>query len=258
MNEQFHVYLLSDPRDGRAFYVGKGTAAPGGAPSHEVAPPDEADRSARAGKIREILHAGLEVRREIVRCFENEEEAGDFEAIMIAAIGLGNLTNDNAGGAGGKGRKAAADPLQTVGKSDEEREAEEAWESLTAKQRAFVEEYCKNGNATQAAIDAGYSVKTAAVTGHENLRKPRIASIIEARRREHREHSNVTVEWLTGQLEENLIKARKMAQLGAANGAVVNIAKLHGLLVDRQRHEGGVGGNVTIEVSTGVPRSPGE
>ena len=244
MNERFHVYLLSDPRDGRVFHVGRGTAAPNHAQTLEVPPPDDDDRSARAGRIREILDAGLAVDAGIVCRFETEGEARHFEATLIAAIGLDGPTDEN-----------AENPAQM---SDEGRKAEQAWTALTAKQRAFVEEYCKNGNATQAAIDAGYSVKTAAVIGYENLRKPKIASIIEARRREHREGSKVTVDWLTEQLKENLIKARKMAQLGAANGAVVNIAKLHGLLIDRQRHEGDVSGNVTIEVSTGVPRSPGE
>lgn len=52
---------------------------------------------------------------------------------------------------------------------------------LTVNQRRFVEEYCKDFNATQAAIRAGYSAKTAAVVGHENLRKPNISSAITAR-----------------------------------------------------------------------------
>lgn len=50
---------------------------------------------------------------------------------------------------------------------------------LTAKQRRFVEAY--DGNATQAAIAAGYSEKTAEVIGHENLRKPKILAEIKAR-----------------------------------------------------------------------------
>ena len=49
---------------------------------------------------------------------------------------------------------------------------------LTAKQQAFVAEYLVGLNATQAAIRAGYSEKTAAVIGVENLRKPNIAQAI--------------------------------------------------------------------------------
>ncbi|MGL4697118.1 terminase small subunit [Enterococcus larvae] len=50
---------------------------------------------------------------------------------------------------------------------------------LTVKQKAFAKEYIINGgNATQAAIKAGYSKKTAAVIGKENLTKPNITEFI--------------------------------------------------------------------------------
>jgi len=46
--------------------------------------------------------------------------------------------------------------------------------SLTAKQEMFCKEYLIDLNATQAAIRAGYSEKTAHSIGHENLSKPEI------------------------------------------------------------------------------------
>ena len=53
--------------------------------------------------------------------------------------------------------------------------------SLTPKQARFVEEYLIDLNATQAAIRARYSEKTAKSAGHENLTKPDIqAAITEA------------------------------------------------------------------------------
>ena len=45
---------------------------------------------------------------------------------------------------------------------------------MTAKQARFVEEYLVDCNATQAAVRAGYSAKTAHAIGWENLRKPEI------------------------------------------------------------------------------------
>jgi len=45
---------------------------------------------------------------------------------------------------------------------------------LISKERLFVAEYLKDLNATQEAIRAGYSKKTAYIIGHENLRKPKI------------------------------------------------------------------------------------
>lgn len=50
---------------------------------------------------------------------------------------------------------------------------------LTPKQERFVEEYIKTGNATKAALAAGYSKRTAYSIGNENLKKPEILQAIE-------------------------------------------------------------------------------
>lgn len=50
--------------------------------------------------------------------------------------------------------------------------------TLTAKQQRFVAEYLIDLNATQAAIRAGYSERTANVIGPENLAKPCIAAAV--------------------------------------------------------------------------------
>lgn len=52
---------------------------------------------------------------------------------------------------------------------------------LTAKQQRFCEEYLIDMNATQSAIRAGYSAKTARVIGQENLQKPAVKTYIEKR-----------------------------------------------------------------------------
>lgn len=49
---------------------------------------------------------------------------------------------------------------------------------LTGRQRAFVEEYLRDFNATRAAIAAGYSARSATVIGCENLTKPNISAAI--------------------------------------------------------------------------------
>lgn len=51
---------------------------------------------------------------------------------------------------------------------------------MTPKQRKFCDEYLISGNATDAAIKAGYSPKTAKQTGSENLSKPDLKQYIEA------------------------------------------------------------------------------
>ena len=55
---------------------------------------------------------------------------------------------------------------------------------LTTKQQKFADEYIISGNATQAAIEAGYSKKTANRIGSENLSKLDIKKYIDERLKE--------------------------------------------------------------------------
>lgn len=50
---------------------------------------------------------------------------------------------------------------------------------MTEKQKRFCDEYLIDLNATQAAIRAGYSEKTAYSVGNENLRKPELKTYID-------------------------------------------------------------------------------
>ena len=52
---------------------------------------------------------------------------------------------------------------------------------MTAKQMRFCDEYLIDLNATQAAIRAGYSKKTAYSIGEENLKKPELKKYIDSR-----------------------------------------------------------------------------
>ncbi|WP_423245457.1 terminase small subunit [Mannheimia haemolytica] len=63
---------------------------------------------------------------------------------------------------------------------------------LTDKQKRFVEEYLIDLNATQAAIRAGYSEKTAYSIGEENLRKPEIRSAIQEAKNKRSERTQIT------------------------------------------------------------------
>lgn len=64
--------------------------------------------------------------------------------------------------------------------------------SLTAKQKRFVEEYLVDLNATQAAIRAGYSVKTAKSIGQENLTKPDIQIAIQEAKNNRSQRVEIT------------------------------------------------------------------
>lgn len=58
---------------------------------------------------------------------------------------------------------------------------------LTDKQQRFVDEYLIDLNATQAAIRAGYSVKTAGSQAHDLLKKPEILARVRERQAEQAE-----------------------------------------------------------------------
>ena len=78
---------------------------------------------------------------------------------------------------------------------------------LTPKQQAFCDYYLQSGNATEAALKAGYSKRTARVIGQENLLKPAIVSYIKARQEVVQSHRIATEteikEFWTGILREN-------------------------------------------------------
>lgn len=141
---------------------------------------------------------------------------------------------------------------------------------LTAKQQRFCDEYLIDMNATQAAIRAGYSKKTARVIGQENLTKPAVRDYIEKRmaekeksliadqdevmkyltavmRREYAEHVVVTLVKETseyvlgddGKMHKQTIKEELPdiveipARLADANKAAELLGKAYGIYTDK-------------------------
>lgn len=87
---------------------------------------------------------------------------------------------------------------------------------LTDKQQKFCEEYLIDLNATQAAIRAGYSEKTAKEIGCENLTKPNIAEYISEKQKESSHRNAITADFvlngirdiaMQGESETNRLKA---------------------------------------------------
>ncbi len=73
---------------------------------------------------------------------------------------------------------------------------------LTPKQQCFVDEYLIDLNATQAAIRAGYSPRTARAIACENLAKPDIQEAIAEAKRERSEATKIDAEWVLHQAVE--------------------------------------------------------
>lgn len=157
---------------------------------------------------------------------------------------------------------------------------------MTAKQQMFCDEYLIDLNATQAAIRAGYSKKTARVIGQENLLKPAIRDYIEKRmaekekaliadqdevmkyltsvmRREHQEYVVVTVSEEqttyepdeTGKMRRKTIKKETPqrveipARLADSNKAAELLGKAYGIYTDKV--DADVDMNLSITVDYG-------
>ena len=108
---------------------------------------------------------------------------------------------------------------------------------MTPKQTRFVAEYLVDLNATQAAIRAGYSQRTAASIGAENLRKPNIAAVIEAARARLAEKAEVTREWIIDRLRHNAVQCLVPGDSfnpAAANKALELLGKEHKMFIDRR------------------------
>lgn len=117
---------------------------------------------------------------------------------------------------------------------------------LNERQKKFVREYIKTNNATQSALSAGYSKKTAYSIGQENLKKPEIAQAIEKQLKKNVERFEYTIQ----DSFNNLKKAQEIAlarrnQLGESNPDVQSFikaeelkGKLCGLYIDKKEISG--------------------
>lgn len=89
---------------------------------------------------------------------------------------------------------------------------------MTPKQAAFVTEYLIDLNATQAAIRAGYSARTARAMGAENLTKPDIATAIAGAKAERSTRTKVDADWLLSRLADESLA--DIAELYREDGSV--------------------------------------
>ena len=99
---------------------------------------------------------------------------------------------------------------------------------LTVRQGRFVEHYALCGNAAEAARLAGYSSKTARVTGPENLSKPAVKGALAARQRVFAEELGVTKEGVISGLMSAIQMGREQQNPAAMIAGLVQIAKLCG------------------------------
>ena len=109
--------------------------------------------------------------------------------------------------------------------------------NLTPKQQRFVEEYLIDLNATQSAIRAGYSKKTAQEIGSENLSKPMVAKAIAEAQEKLSNKAQVTVEMVV----QGLLNEAKDLSEGSTQSARVaawaHLGKHLGMFKDKLEHD---------------------
>jgi phage terminase small subunit len=115
---------------------------------------------------------------------------------------------------------------------------------LKPKQARFVREYIDNGgNATQAAIAAGYAEKNARGIGSENLTKPHIKEAIRELSEAREKSSGITAEWVRQQIAQ--IAQKEEAKDQDRLKALDMLAKMLGLYERRDEEQQGI--RVVIE-----------
>jgi phage terminase small subunit len=117
---------------------------------------------------------------------------------------------------------------------------------LTERKRRFAVAFMRLGNATRAAVEAGYSEKRANVTGYELVRDRYVLEYIEANRIRREVHGDVTYGNLINLTNAALANVRdaltpgagvewqdKARSIEAARRCLETLAKVEGLMVER-------------------------
>jgi len=115
---------------------------------------------------------------------------------------------------------------------------------LTAKQARFVEEYLIDLNATQAAIRAGYSEKTADVQGCKLLRLGKVKAAVDAAKQARAERTLITQDEVITGLRAEAVYCGDGASHGARVSAWAHLGRHLQLFEDKSTFDG----KLTIEV----------
>lgn len=119
--------------------------------------------------------------------------------------------------------------------------------ALTTKQSVFIDEYLVDLNATQAAIRAGYSKKTAKQIGQNNLTKVVIAEAVQARMEERSERTEIDQDWVLKSLKRESDPDGECETTPSSRvAAVTQIGKHLKMFTEKVEHSGPDGGAIEL------------
>lgn len=118
---------------------------------------------------------------------------------------------------------------------------------LNTKQLKFCVEYAKDCNATQAAIRAGYTEKSAYSTSSRMLRNDKVKAYIAQLTAKHMADAEISIDWVLKQAKEIIEACTKPDDNGkidatGANGSLKIISKYLGMDRQKVEHSGTVEG----------------
>lgn len=120
---------------------------------------------------------------------------------------------------------------------------------LTPKQQRFVDEYLIDLNATQAAIRAGYSEKTARQIGEQNLSKLDIAEAIAKAQEQRQQRTQVTQDDVIKGLLTEAVWSGDGSSHSARVSAWTQLGKHLGMFSDKVKVEQSGESTLNIKVS---------
>ena len=104
---------------------------------------------------------------------------------------------------------------------------------MNPKQRKFVREYLIDHNATQAAIRAGYSEKTAGAHSSRLLKDVNVAAHIAAGEAKDAKRTEMTKDWVVEKLKRNENHAFQDGDITTSNKALEMLGKSVGAFTDK-------------------------
>jgi phage terminase small subunit len=104
---------------------------------------------------------------------------------------------------------------------------------LNLNQARFVAEYVKDGNATRAAIAAGYTEKNAKNTGYGLLQKPAVQAAVDEARDKLALATGYNLRAAVEEIDQKIQRAEAAEQYTAVAKMLELKLKVHGMLVEK-------------------------
>lgn len=99
---------------------------------------------------------------------------------------------------------------------------------MTPKQQQFCQEYVVDLNATQAAVRAGYSERTARQIASENLSKPDIQEEIRMVMEQRRQRTEISADWVIHHLRELVERSMQIEPARDEENRVIGTYRFNG------------------------------